>query len=360
MKYQYWLANISGIGAKKIQKIFCEIKSAEELYKCKETAIYKLNGLSKRDKELIVESKKRWNLEREWEVLKQSGVSFYTLEHKSYPSKLKNLYNAPYQIYVKGKLPDETKKSVAIVGARECSEYGKAIAKEIGYKLAQNGVQVISGMARGIDTYGHIGALYAKSDTYAVLGNGVDICYPSSNQNLYQNIIKHGGLISEYAIGVKPQPRLFPARNRMISALSDIVLLVEAREKSGSLITADFALEQGKDIYAVPGRVTDALSAGCNGLIAQGAGVFLTVENFLENNEFIVKNKSNNAINTKNLLEKAEMVVYSCLDLQPKSTEEIISATGIGLSELSMLLIELQQKGYIKESFKNYYIRSFS
>lgn len=359
MKYKYWLSNIAGIGPQKIKKLFQVFCGAKEIYYASESQMNEVSALTKREKEIIIESRKKWDLEHEWEKFQKMGVSFYTLEDPLYPSRLRNLYDAPYQIYVKGKLPDEKKKTVAIVGARECSEYGKAMAKEIAYKLAQNNMQIISGMARGIDTYGHVGALYAKMDTFAILGNGVDICYPSSNQKLYQSITEHGGIISEYAVGVKPQARLFPARNRIISALSDYVVLVEAREKSGSLITADFALEQGKDIYAVPGRIYDTLSAGCNELIAQGAGIFLSAEKFLEDNEFIVKNKSNIAISVKNLLEKPEMVVYSCLDFHPKCIEDIIYATGIGLSELSMLLIELQQKGIVKEAFKNYYIRSF-
>jgi len=359
MKYKYWLANISGIGNKKIDKLLQIVKTPEELYQSKDSFIRKLSCLSQADKESIIESRKHWNLDGSYENLLQKGIAIYTKDEKEYPPSLKNIADPPYQIYVKGRTPDISKKSVAIVGARECSEYGKAISKEIGYVLSQNDIQVISGLARGIDTYGHVGAIHANKDTYAVLGSGVDVCYPIENRKIYDRICENGGVISEYPPSTKPQSRLFPARNRIISALSDIVILVEAREKSGSLITADFALEQGKDIYAVPGRVNDSLSAGCNRLISQGAGIFLSVEDFIKMNGFCMKNEQSKEIKAKNLLEKQEMVVYSCLDLHPKSMDEIISETGIGLSELSMILIDLQQKEIIRESFKNYYIRSF-
>ena len=248
--------------------------------------------------------------------------------------------------------------SVAIVGARCCSEYGRAFAGEIAEALAAEGVIILSGMARGVDSAGHAGALRAGGETYAVLGCGVDVCYPPENAGLYEEIQNAGGLISEYAPGTPPFGAFFPARNRILSGMSDIVVVIEARERSGSLITADFAMEQGKDVYALPGRVTDRLSGGCNRLIKQGAGLVLSVEDFLKDLQIEAKSRRKVENFKKNLLEKPEMVVYSGLDFEPRSLDEIMKRTGMMLSEVSGALIGLQQKGKIKEVFKNYYVRS--
>lgn len=175
---------------------------------------------------------------------------------------------------------------------------------------------------------------------------------------MYETIEKQGGIISEYPPKTAPIGGFFPARNRIISGISDIVVVIEAREKSGSLITADFAMEQGKDVYTLPGRVTDSLSGGCNRLIKQGAGIILSAEDFLKDLEIEAESKGKVEKFKKNLLEKPEMVVYSGLDFQPRSLDEIMTRTGMTLSEVSGILMELQQKGNIKEIFKNYYVRS--
>ena len=189
----------------------------------------------------------------------------------------------PAALYALGCLPDPEKKSVAIVGARSCSAYGKKEAVRFAGVLAENGVQIISGMALGVDSWAHIGALEAGGMTVAVLGSGVDVCYPPSHEELYRRILESGGgILSEYDPGMPAMAHHFPARNRIISALADIILVVEARKKSGSLITASYALEQGKTIYAVPGRNGDPLSEGCNRLIADGAGVAWEPEILLE------------------------------------------------------------------------------
>mgnify|MGYP000797206482 CR=1 FL=1 len=182
-----------------------------------------------------------------------------------------------------GSFPDDAKPTAAIVGARLCSPYGRIQAFNYGKFLSEHGVQVISGMAAGIDAEGHKGALEGGTPTFAVLGNGVDICYPSSSRGIYRRIPeKNGGIISEYEPGTKGRAYYFPARNRIISGLSDAVLVMEARVRSGSLITADMALEQGKDVYALPGPLDSPLSAGCNHLIQQGAGILLNPKNLLE------------------------------------------------------------------------------
>ena len=199
-----------------------------------------------------------------------------------WPARLADLSGMPDELYVIGELPRDDAPSVAIVGSRLCSAYGHAQAESFGRTLAEHGVQIISGMALGIDGYAQRGAIEAGGTSFAVLGSGVDICYPRSNRKLYNDLMAHGGLISEFPPGTQPYSYNFPQRNRLISALSDIVLVVEARRKSGSLITVDFALDQGRTVFAVPGRVGDALSDGCNYLIAQGAGIAWSPEALLE------------------------------------------------------------------------------
>ncbi len=357
MKYQYWLSNIPGVGCKTIHRLLGQAGSAEEIYFLKKEQLEKLAGLSDRQVLAITERKMDWDLEEKYAKLGENGTTFLSYEMDSYPEQLRNIVDAPYSLYVKGKLPDFSKKRVAIVGARMCSDYGKTMAERIAEKLACCGAEVISGMARGIDAYGHIGALKAGGDTFAVLGCGVNVCYPRTNQKLYESILTQGGIVSEYPPDTEPIAQLFPARNRIISALSDVVVVVEAKERSGSLITADFALEQGKDIYAVPGRSTDALSQGCNNLIRQGAGILNSVEDFAKDLELCMKVDAVQENFNKLLLEKDESLVYACLSLRPKSMEDLLKKTGFPMPQLADILQRLIQKDFITESFKNYYIR---
>ena len=191
---------------------------------------------------------------------------------KFYPERLKNIFGRPQKLYVLGNEKILNIKSIAIIGCRNCSRYGMKNAYEFGYGLAKKGICVVSGFARGIDTYSHIGALKAGGPTIAVLGSGLDIVYPPENINLYKRIIQNGGaVITEYPLGTKPEKHHFPARNRIISGLSNGVLVVEAKRKSGTIITVDYALEQGRDVYAIPGNITEETSYGTNELIKEGA-----------------------------------------------------------------------------------------
>ncbi len=205
----------------------------------------------------------------------------YRKEDPGYPERLKNISGAPKKLYVLGSLPEEGRLSVAVIGARDCSEYGKYVAKELGTALGGSGISVISGMARGIDGISQEAALDAGGSSYAVLGCGVDICYPEANRQLYERLKSGGGIISEYPPGAPALACHFPPRNRIVSGLADVVVVIEARIKSGTLITVDMALEQGREVYVVPGRLTDRLSDGCNRLIKQGAGILLSPEDFV-------------------------------------------------------------------------------
>ena len=206
-------------------------------------------------------------------------IKCLTIEDSNFPDRLRKLSGMPKKLYYIGNLPDPKKPAAAVVGARMCSPYGRCQAFKYARTMASYGVQIISGMARGIDAEGHKGALDTDTPTFAVLGSGVDVCYPNSNRWLYQRILeKGGGIISELPPGSPPVNWAFPARNRIISGLSDAVLVVEAKEQSGSLITANFALEHGHSVYALPGAVTEELSRGCNKLIFDGAGIAYSPE----------------------------------------------------------------------------------
>lgn len=212
----------------------------------------------------------------------EAGIRMVERGERDYPARLLEIPDPPERLYVLGKLPEEKVPSVAIIGARECSEYGNYVAARLGKCMGRNGIQVVSGMARGIDGIGQTAALDAGGSSFAVLGSGVDVCYPARNRRLYERLRERGGVLSEYPPGTPALSRNFPPRNRIVSGLADAVVVVEAREKSGTLITVDMALEQGKEVYAVPGRVTDALSSGCNRLVKLGAAVLLDPEELAE------------------------------------------------------------------------------
>nr|WP_275891400.1 DNA-processing protein DprA [Ruminococcus sp. OA3] len=262
----------------------------------------------------------------------------------------------PKELYVRGELPGR-EPAVAIVGARMCSQYGRIQAQEFARVLSLHGLAVISGMAQGIDGSAHYGALEAGGPTYAVLGCGLDICYPACNRHLYEKMPKAGGLISEFPEGTKPLRCHFPMRNRIISALADIVLVIEAKEKSGSLITADFALEQGKDVFAVPGRVGDALSAGCNRLIAQGAGIACSPGMLLEQFGILQENRMRTEKNTVLGLARDLDLVYSCVDLQPKDLHTILEEVPFSAEKTMEILLKLRLEGKISEPFRNWYVK---
>ena len=225
---------------------------------------------------------RRQEPERIEEELAQAGISFVSALEEGFPDKLREIPDPPFGIYYKGKMPGEKEPAAAIIGARLASGYGREQARRFGRQISARGIAVISGMARGIDGIAQKAALDAGGKSYAVLGCGVDICYPEENRELYERLQQQGGVLSEYPPGMQPIAKLFPPRNRIISGLSDLVLVIEARKRSGTLITVDMALEQGREVYALPGRVSDALSDGCNRLIRQGAGPATCPQDILE------------------------------------------------------------------------------
>lgn len=275
-----------------------------------------------------------------------------------YPERLLRIKDAPEKLYVRGNLPNIHKKTVAIVGARNCTDYGSTLAKTIARILSMNDVQVISGLAMGIDTQGHIGAIEVEKPTYAVMGCGVDICFPSHNSNVYERILDYGGgIMAEVEVGTPPLPYNFPLRNRIISGLSDVVIVVEARDKSGSLITADFALEQGKTIFACPGRVGDSLSRGTNNLIKQGAYILTSTDDVLEHLGLIVDGLIPKVEKDMSKLDYFEKAIYEVLKNETLHIDQIVEKVKLPVSKCLNILMSLELNGFVETTINNYYRR---
>ncbi len=358
-KYEYWFAGIPSLSGKKKIRLKSQFPDPEEFYRLPIGHIQQIPWLTEREKKAVAAAKgtPEHKLDAQACYCAEKGIKLAIWQDPGYPKRLRDIYSPPYGLFYRGSLPPEDAPAVAIVGARGCSHYGKQMARAIGCGLASQGVSVISGMALGIDGAGHQGALQAGGRTYGVFGCGVDVCYPAAHRELYGAIPKMGGLLSEYQPRSKPLAMFFPQRNRIISGLSDAVIVVEAREKSGALITADFALEQGREVYAVPGRAGDPSSQGTNRLIQQGAGIFLSVGDFLKEMGIFADFVEDSAGNQKFSLEKSERLVYSCVDLSPKSLDGLLAETSLPLGEMIEILESLREKGCILEVYKNYYIR---
>ncbi len=271
---------LPGVGSKRLIQLSEALESREAILSSDEEmlreilkkqlpkSLVKLRADYRDNPETVYKRMEQFYSERENE-----GIHFVYYSEEHYPNRLKRITDPPFGIFYKGKLPDQNKPIVSIIGARECSEYGKKCAELFGKTLAEYDVTIISGMARGVDGISQNAALEAGGESFGILGSGVDICYPTANRSLYERLIECGGVLSEFQPGTPAKTQNFPARNRIISGLCDILLVVEARKKSGTYITVCQALEQGREIFAVPGRITDGLSDGCNRLIAEGAGI---------------------------------------------------------------------------------------
>ena len=287
---------------------------------------------------------------------RQLGIQFTSCEQSDYPKLLRSIRDFPYGIFYKGRLPAEEKKQIAVVGARVCTHYGKHLAEQLAGQIAQAGGEVVSGAAYGIDGAAQWAALSAGGASFAVVGGGVDCRYPRANDRLYDRLEDEGGVLSEFPPGTKPLRYHFPLRNRIISGLSEIVTVIEAKHGSGSLITADYALEQGRTVLAVPGRLDDELSRGCNELIAQGAGVILSPESFAEQVFPDFRQQKKNKVSDI-ALAPSEKLVYSSLDLHSKSLWELEECTSLSLADLSGSLLALEARGLIREVERNYYVK---
>ena len=354
--YHMWLCGIEGIGSKKLWNLVEHIPEAAQIFHAPESCLEKVIGITKKDVHNIVESRKKYNPDfwkNQLAALEMKCITFFSEE---YPAAMRKIYQPPKRLFYRGSFPTEEYR-IAIVGARDCTLYGRQMAKHFSSVLAAEGMGIISGMARGIGGWAHQGALEGGGKTYAVLGNSAEICYPREHERLYQSIIRRGGVISEYPPHTEAHPGYFPMRNRIISGLSQAVLVVEAREKSGSLITADQALEQGKDVFVVPGRVGDTLSEGCNNLIKQGASLVTKPEEILESFGVKSKKKEKDFIKNNIYLETKEKMVYASLSLEPKNVNTLAGELRMQQTEVMRCLLSLQKIGIIQEIGNHYYIK---
>lgn len=282
MKYWIWLASVEGLGPVKKLALLNKFKTVKKIFNATEKEILKIDGMSDKIVQNMQRAKDSKLLEKYEKYILKNDIKIINISDDNYPAKLKNIYAPPITIFAKGDISLLNSKSIAIVGSREPSKYGIYVAEKFSTELSKEGITVVSGLAKGIDTFAHIGALSSFGKTIAVLGSGIDIVYPKENAKYYKEISEKGLIISEYIVGTAPESKNFPQRNRIISGLSDGVLVVEARKNSGTMITTDFALEQGKELYVIPGNITSNLSAGTNNLIKEGAKLVTDVYEILE------------------------------------------------------------------------------
>lgn len=360
--YAYWLDGVEKLGNAGKSRLLAAFGSPEEIYCAKKE---NLSHFLTEEQLGALEKGRKKSIPEDYDKLSEQGIAFYPFYHPRYPERLFSIPDRPFGLYVKGRLPKDKKRSVAIVGARSCSEYGRYLAESFGEQLAAAGVQIVSGLAKGIDGLAQAAAIRAGGSSFAVLGCGVDICYPASHKNIYEQILESGGILSTHPPQTPPLAFHFPPRNRIISGLSDAVLVIEARQKSGTLITVDMALEQGREVYAVPGRITDRLSDGCNNLLLQGAGAALSPAQLLrELEENVWSGQSmvqdeyvgEASFNSKRMdLNEEEQAMLKLLDFYPISLDQIrlMMLSEKCLQRLSLpqtmeILLNLSLKGCVK------------
>ncbi|MDL2281392.1 DNA-processing protein DprA [Selenomonadales bacterium OttesenSCG-928-I06] len=379
------LQTVPGIGSAKIKILLEYFGSAKKAWHADSAELLSKSILNEKVLSDFLAYRAKINVNKIAEEWYNKKINILTIYDKEYPSLLKHIKNPPYVLFYKGTCLNFD-KTIAIVGSRKASDYGKNATKLLASQLAEAGVCVVSGAARGIDTASHEGALKAGA-TIAVLGCGVDIAYPPENKNLLEAIAEKGAIVSEYAPGTPPFSMNFPIRNRIISGLSRGVVVVEAGKKSGSLITADFALESGRDVFAIPGNIFSQISQGTNNLIKMGAKLIDNVEGILEeynwdmpskekkenfldnkdvnnevftdvNREKINFDEPKNAIEEKLDLNEEEEKVYNILANNPVSIEEIVLKTGLALGKISYILLQLTIRGIATELSDRSYIRN--
>lgn len=244
---------VKNIGIKRFKSLIKEFGTIENIFKANKKELKKVEGISDKLIYNLLNKEIREKAKKDMDYSNKYKIKIISILDKEYPYNLRQIYDAPICLYILGNIQSLSEKCISIVGCRECSEYGKEISQKISYELATNKINIVSGLAKGIDTYSHIGAIKAKGKTIAVLGSGINEIYPYENIKLAKEIINNkGAIISEQPIGTKPEKKNFPARNRIISGLSESIIVVEAKRKSGTLITVDYALEQGRDVFVVP------------------------------------------------------------------------------------------------------------
>lgn len=347
---RYWIGfdQIRGIGSVRTKMLLNYFGDLSEAWKSSPSLLLEA-GLPKKIVSSFVKLRREINLEKEWDQIQKLGISVITFNQENYPRLLQSIEHPPPVLYTKGTFIDEDDCSVAVVGTRRKTSYGKQVAREISQFLASNGITVVSGMARGIDTIAHKSALDSGGRTIAVFGSGLDVVYPSENRDLAKNIEIHGVLVSEFYPGTQPEGVNFPPRNRIISGLSKAVVVVEADEKSGALITAKFAVDQSREVFAVPGSIYAPRSRGTNKLIRDGAIPLLDFNDLLLT---LNLEKSAEFRYVQNTLPKndLELLLLNTIQDEPLHIDEIKSITGLSTDKVSATLVMMELKGFVRKA----------
>ena len=351
------LTLIPGMGPVAFKNGLMSFGSLEGIFSAKASDWRGVEWLSRLNKSCLDDPKLFEEVDKEIERALKEKVRILTFFDEEYPSELKEIHDPPIVLYVQGELPPKQHLRVAVVGSRLASLYGLKMAEEISRDLAGSGAVVVSGLAKGIDSAAHKGALSAKGLTVAVLGSGLSQLYPPENKKMAQQIAASGALLSEYSMNILPKAGNFPVRNRIISGLSRAVFVAEAREKSGALITADLALEQGRDVYALPGQADSVKSRGSNSLLRQGARFITCAEDLLEDYK-IEFQRSKNAASRKNVsVSEEERTLLACLQgLEPLHLDELIEKSELPAGKAMDVLSVLALKGAGRELPGKYFV----
>jgi DNA processing protein len=355
---QYWVSfhRISGVGSATLlalKEAFGSLRVAWEASPPDLRAV----GLNANAAQTIAESRRGIDPSAEMERIHKAGVSVCAIDNPTYPRLLREIPHAPALLYVRGTFRVEDELAVALVGTRKATAYGADMARRMAFDFGKSDVTVVSGLALGIDTVAHHAALDAGGRTIAVLGSGLDILYPARNRKLADSVVQHGALISEYPLGTPPDARNFPARNRIISGLARGVIVVEAPLKSGALITASFAADQGREVYAVPGSARSPSSSGCHRLIREGATLVTSARQVME--ELLVE-VSRAAVQTRLELPDApdERALYGLIGAEPRHVDELCHASGLPIQQTSAALLGLELKGLVRQQGAGHYVRN--
>ena len=345
-----WL-NSLGIGNSNIEKIIDYFHELNELWECSNKQIEEIKNLKKSTKDIIMQNRNHKNIEELFTNIEKQNINMVTIYDENYPIGLKYIDNSPKVLYTKGERIESDSLSIAIVGSRKATSYGKWACEKFTKELVDMGVTIISGLATGIDTIAHKVALDCGGKTIGVLGNGIDIVYPKKNLSLYGEMEKKASIISEFPLASPPLAFNFPLRNRIISGIARGVIVIEAQEKSGSLITAHHALDQGKDVFALPGNINSIFSGGTNRLIKDGAKPLLDIDDIIEEIYELkekVKATKKDKIDYSNYSE-TEIKIIKVLEEGPVHSDTIAYKTGIDISTVNSILTILDLKGVIKE-----------
>ena len=357
---QYWLGLhlVPNFGVVRISQLLARFESAEALWREPESSLMRLNlpyALLSR----FCESRRAIDLDREMEAVERAGASLVTLEDAAYPELLRQLPDKPLLLYARGQLPYEDEKCFAIVGTRKARKYGWDAAHQLASQLASQGVAIVSGMAQGIDAAAHRGALAVGGRTFAVVGTGIDTIYPQQNQDLAAEIEANGAIISEFPLGVQAHGKNFPQRNRLISGMSLGVLVAEAPEKSGALNTVSHALDQGRDVFALPHNIFSLSGRGCNQLIQEGAKLVADVDDILEELD-LSHIKSQTKIQTERLqpANETEDAILRQLSADPIHVDDIVRQTRLPTATVTSTLTMLELKGLADSAGPMQYCRA--